>query len=431
MRPLQPARGCSPHAHWHLRLRGECFWGCRPPGRATSGPTQGLATAQRHLNRIAPVPLSRPRVRKTRTIGIVMLDVAGTVRAACSISPHGSGLARPGGPYRQPSQFWDRVTWRLTRDPHLQSPRSSACHRQAGARSCQRPRFQSPSARRIQGAPAFGKGYFRLLQVGLSPRDTSSRWVAGQPRSSSEPRSASPNLPMHPISYNSFRALPASPYASHAAIAIEPAPCGSHCTCPSSQINGFTVVGTDSYRARCRGCATILVVLATFGVVCHAQMTPQDASGITSCEAELAKCQAVLGAVGAKEAKDVAPLAAVAAETGTPSSASEGARWRSSPPPIRPACTDCVRIDAVALRVCARPARAVQGHVRSAARTRAMRCSRPAPRSTPRRTQRAAQPCFGTAERTAVRAWAQPAWVSTGRSRLYYFSLHIYKLERD
>jgi hypothetical protein len=64
----------------------------------------------------------------------------------------------------------------------------------------------------------------------------------------------------------------------------------------------------------------MLVVLITFGVICHAQMTPQDA-----CQAELAKCQVVLGAVGAKEAKGVVPLAAIIAETGTPSSASKGA----------------------------------------------------------------------------------------------------------
>ncbi len=60
-------------------------------------------------------------------------------------------------------------------------------------------------------------------------------------------------------------------------------------------------------------------MLATFGVVCHAQMAPQDA---TSCETELASCQAVLGAVGTKKAEDAVPLAAVTSETGTPSSAS-------------------------------------------------------------------------------------------------------------
>ncbi len=146
----------------------------------------------------------------------------------------------------------------------------------------------------------------------------------------SEPRSALPNLPVHPISYNSFRALPASPYASHAAIAIEPATFGSPCTCPSSQTNRGAVVGSDSYLVRCRSRAAILVVLATFGVVCRAQMTTQDASGVTSCETELAKCQAVLDAVNAQKAKEVVPLATVTAETGTPSSASKGARSRST-----------------------------------------------------------------------------------------------------
>ena len=118
---------------------------------------------------------------------------------------------------------------------------------------------------------------------------------------------------------------------AHEAIAFEPAPFGSHCICPSSQIIGFTIIRSESFLARCRGYASIFVVLATFGVVCHAQMTPQDASGVTSCEAELASCQAVLGAVGTRKAEDVVPLAAVTAETGTPSSASEGARLRSSP----------------------------------------------------------------------------------------------------
>jgi hypothetical protein len=233
---------------------------------------------------------------------------------------------------------------------------------------------------------------------------------------------------MHPISCNTFRALPASPYASHAAIAFEPAPFRSHCTCPSSQISGFPVAGSGTYLARCRSCATILGVLATFGVVCHAQMTPQDdASGATSCETELASCQAVLSAVGTKKAEDGVPLAAVTAETGTPSSASKGARLRCSPPPIRLACTDCERIDARPLRVYTRTARAVQGHLRSSARTRAARCSRPTARTTPSRTQRAAQPCCGTVERTAVRAWARPARVSPGRLIVpLSFHIHIY-----
>jgi hypothetical protein len=72
--------------------------------------------------------------------------------------------------------------------------------------------------------------------------------------------------------------------------------------------------------ALCRNRAATLVVLITFGVICHAQMTPQDA-----CQAELAKCQVVLGAVGAKEAEGFVHLAAVIAETGMPSPASKGA----------------------------------------------------------------------------------------------------------
>ena len=103
------------------------------------------------------------------------------------------------------------------------------------------------------------------------------------------------------------------------------APIGSHCICASSQINRFADVAADSLLVRCRGRAAILVVLATFGVVCHAQMPPQDAPGVTSCEAELASCQALLGAVGTKKAEDVAPLATVTAETGPPSSGSKGA----------------------------------------------------------------------------------------------------------
>ena len=78
----------------------------------------------------------------------------------------------------------------------------------------------------------------------------------------------------------------------------------------------------------------MLVVLATCNVVCCAQMTPQNVSGVASCETELASCQAVLGT---KKADDVVPPAAV---TGTPSSASEGAQivFCSTPPPIRLPC---------------------------------------------------------------------------------------------
>jgi hypothetical protein len=68
----------------------------------------------------------------------------------------------------------------------------------------------------------------------------------------------------------------------------------------------------------------MLVALVTFGVVCHAQMPRPDASDDRSCATELAICQALLGAVRAKEARDVVRLAAI-----TPSSKSNGARSHS------------------------------------------------------------------------------------------------------
>ena len=52
-------------------------------------------------------------------------------------------------------------------------------------------------------------------------------------------------------------------------------------------------------------------MLVTFGVICHAQMRRPDASVVKSCEPELAICQALLGAVGGKEATDVVRLAAI------------------------------------------------------------------------------------------------------------------------
>ena len=65
----------------------------------------------------------------------------------------------------------------------------------------------------------------------------------------------------------------------------------------------------------------MLVALVTFCVVCHAQMPRSDASDDRSCATELAVCQALLGAVRAKEARDVLRLAAI-----TPSSKAIGAR---------------------------------------------------------------------------------------------------------
>ncbi len=55
----------------------------------------------------------------------------------------------------------------------------------------------------------------------------------------------------------------------------------------------------------------MVVVLVTFGVICHAQLRRPDASVVKSCETELAICQALLGTVGGKEATDVVRLAAI------------------------------------------------------------------------------------------------------------------------
>ncbi len=65
----------------------------------------------------------------------------------------------------------------------------------------------------------------------------------------------------------------------------------------------------------------MLMALVTFGVICYSKMPRPDASDDKSCATELAICQALLGAVRAKEAKDVLRLAPI-----TPSSTSNGAR---------------------------------------------------------------------------------------------------------
>ena len=69
----------------------------------------------------------------------------------------------------------------------------------------------------------------------------------------------------------------------------------------------------------------MLVALVTFGVVSRAQMPRPDAADDKSCATELAICQALLGAVRAKVARDVVRLAAVPPW----SSKSNGARSRS------------------------------------------------------------------------------------------------------
>ncbi len=66
----------------------------------------------------------------------------------------------------------------------------------------------------------------------------------------------------------------------------------------------------------------MLVALVTFGVASRAQMPRPDASDDKSCATELAICQALLGAVRAKET--VVRLGAI-----TPSSTSNGARSHS------------------------------------------------------------------------------------------------------
>ncbi len=55
----------------------------------------------------------------------------------------------------------------------------------------------------------------------------------------------------------------------------------------------------------------MLVALVTFGAVCHAQMPRRVASDVKSCETQFAICQALLGTVGGKEARDVVHLAAI------------------------------------------------------------------------------------------------------------------------
>ena len=55
----------------------------------------------------------------------------------------------------------------------------------------------------------------------------------------------------------------------------------------------------------------ILVALVSFGSVSHAQKPRSVASDSKSCDSELAICQALLGAVRAKEARDVVRFAAI------------------------------------------------------------------------------------------------------------------------
>jgi hypothetical protein len=74
----------------------------------------------------------------------------------------------------------------------------------------------------------------------------------------------------------------------------------------------------------------ILVALVSFGAACHAQKPRSVASDSKSCDSELAICQALLGIVGGKQAKDAVRLAAI-----TPFSESTGA-WSHSPAAVWP-----------------------------------------------------------------------------------------------
>ncbi len=71
----------------------------------------------------------------------------------------------------------------------------------------------------------------------------------------------------------------------------------------------------------------ILVALVSFGAVSHAQKPRSVASDSKSCDSELAICQALLGIVGGKQAKEATDLVRLAAIT--PSSTSKGARTHS------------------------------------------------------------------------------------------------------
>ncbi len=78
----------------------------------------------------------------------------------------------------------------------------------------------------------------------------------------------------------------------------------------------------------------ILVALVSFGAVSHAQKPRSVAPDSKSCDSELAICQALLGIVDGKQAKDAARLAAM-----TPSSESAGA-WSHSPAAVWPSHAD-------------------------------------------------------------------------------------------
>ena len=197
MRPLQPGS----NAAQALVAEANAFWAAAP---------QAVRRANRwSVNGTTAFPsASAPLFRKSRTSAMMMRDDLGHVRTVrCSIEL--------------------RV---LVQEPLRSSPRFRArVNRRGRPQSLHLPGCAAPLAiGRLAPFPANGRnssrhvarqGYPYVLPVHSRPRHTISAEV-GPPRS--EPRSASPNLPINPTSYNSFRALPASPYAAHEAVAIEP-----------------------------------------------------------------------------------------------------------------------------------------------------------------------------------------------------------------
>jgi hypothetical protein len=85
-----------------------------------------------------------------------------------------------------------------------------------------------------------------------------------------------PRRPVHPTSYDSFRALPISRTQLMRPSPSSPPPSVHTASVLSSQFNGFAVVAADSSLVCCRSRAAILVAIATFG---HAQMTRMGATG--------------------------------------------------------------------------------------------------------------------------------------------------------
>ena len=208
MRPLQPGSNAAPA----LVAEANALW---------AAASQAVRRANRwSVNGTTAFPsASAPLFRKSRTSAMMMRDDLGHVRTVrCSIELR--VLVQE--PLRSSPQFRARVNRPADLKACVCKAARLRLHCLAfGALSCQRPQLKSPSRIRfpyvlpVHSVRASPRHHFRAECV--------LRWVAGGPPRS-EPRSASPNLPINPTAYNSFRALPASPYAAHEAVAIEPHP---------------------------------------------------------------------------------------------------------------------------------------------------------------------------------------------------------------